>query len=71
MSKLTLNKQEQALIDLVVSEVIKKLDARDITMAINKGVKDGLEMAKQIELEANKEKSFSSMTAEEYYSQIK
>lgn len=42
MNKLTLNKEEQAVIDLLVNEVIKKLDERELKKAVTKAVTDAL-----------------------------
>ncbi len=42
MNKLTLNKSEQAVIDLLVNEVIKKLDERELKKAVTKAVTDAL-----------------------------
>ena len=42
MNKLTLNKTEQAFIDLMVNEVIKKLDERQLKKAVTKAVTDAL-----------------------------
>ena len=42
MNKLTLNKSEQAGIDLLVNEVIKKLDERELKKAVTKAVTDAL-----------------------------
>lgn len=42
MNKLTLNKEEQAVIDLLVNEVIKKLDERELKKTITKAVTDAL-----------------------------
>ena len=42
MNKLTLNKSEQAVIDLLVNEVIKKLDERQFKNTVTKAVTDAL-----------------------------
>ncbi len=42
MNKLTLNKSEQAVIDLLVNEVIKKLDERKLKKNVTKAVTDAL-----------------------------
>ena len=42
MNKLTLNKSEQAVIDLLVNEVIKKLDERELKKNVTKAVTDAL-----------------------------
>lgn len=42
MNKLTLNKTEQAFIDLMVNEVIKKLDERQFKNTVTKAVTDAL-----------------------------
>jgi hypothetical protein len=42
MNKLTLNKTEQAFIDLMVNEVIKKLDERQFKSTVTKAVTDAL-----------------------------
>ena len=42
MNKLTLNKSEQAVIDLLVNEVIKKLDERQLKNTVTKAVTDAL-----------------------------
>ena len=42
MNKLTLNKTEQAFIDLMVNEVIKKLDERELKKNVTKAVTDAL-----------------------------
>ena len=42
MNKLTLNKTEQAFIDLMVNEVIKKLDERQFKNTVTKAVADAL-----------------------------
>jgi hypothetical protein len=42
MNKLTLNKTEQAFIDLMVNEVIKKLDGRQFKNTVTKAVTDAL-----------------------------
>ena len=42
MNKLTLNKSEQAVIDLLVNEVIKKLDERRFKNTVTKAVTDAL-----------------------------
>ena len=42
MNKLTLNKTEQAFIDLMVNEVIKKLDERQFKNTVTKAVTEAL-----------------------------